>query len=337
MGALERFMLMAPESATSRLMLALTERDVMAFAQLNTRMRYWTYGYIQRTWGFERFLSMYTGRPAYWLALLDGKAAMAYGESVFRFFLRSATPTSPLDIVTTLGRFYALNRALMDDGYKLYHPCQLRSSTHETIGNLIVNAGATFNDWSLDADKSWSSEDHIGHNFKFSRRCGRRTVRVNLHLVRCEPYRHVLGTAITPLTCYMTGYEAVAPFARSTFIDNIGFALRNMRLLGYNFGSRISIRGDFRTRIFKIAKGPPDAYKSYHNVELGARYLGDDKCWTIPRIIDDPMHRIVKRRGASFEVLDWVTMHDEVGTYLHIGSKQKTKPDARDIEETKSV
>ncbi|KAF6747815.1 hypothetical protein DFP72DRAFT_1074901 [Ephemerocybe angulata] len=320
MGPLERFLLSAPDAAVGHLLMTMEVWEIQVLEKLNTRLRYWFYGYGRRTWDFETFLKLYVPRPATLLSLIDGKHAMIYGGAVLRFFLRFGSKKCPLDICTTLAKYYQLNRVLRDDGFRLTHPRTRKTSTsHDLVGDLLRRVGVTHNTWSLAADKSWAAEDHVGYLFQYRKRCRGEYITVNLHLVRCEPYRHVLGGPITPLTCYMTNFEAGAPFARSTFRLSLAFALRNFHLLDIRLGRPYSVESHFRTVSFEIVKGPPNARKTYFTAETGSRRLGDGFTWTIPRKGHDPMLPPAPRQGPAFEALDWNMVCDDLGTYMSIG------------------
>ncbi|KAF6756117.1 hypothetical protein DFP72DRAFT_846884 [Ephemerocybe angulata] len=320
MGHLERFILSAPDAAVNKLMGSMSSWQLPALGKLNTRLRYWYYGYARRMWDFEAFVRRYVPRAATLLALLDGRNAMIYGGAVLRYFLRCPSVECPLDICTTLAAYWRLNRILEDDGYRLVHPLVVTGhSTQEAVGELLQQVGVVSDTWSLAADRSWSAEDHIGHNFQYRRKSKGKYVTINLHLVRCEPYRHVLGGSISPLTCYMTGYEAGAPFARTTFRHGLGFSLRNRRLLSAQDDPEYVIEAPEQTHVIKIIQGPPYSRKTFLSAETGSRRLGDSQCWTIPRVTYDPMRPPTPRQGSAFEVLDFNMVRDDRGTYMSIG------------------
>ncbi|KAF6752415.1 hypothetical protein DFP72DRAFT_1070361 [Ephemerocybe angulata] len=267
---------------------------LVSLSKLNTRLRDWFDWYSTDTWNIEDFVSIYVKNNLTLLSLVDGKDVMMYGE------------------------FYLLHRYLLDEGYDTAkktssNPAVRRSwmqvSMHERVGNLLHDAGAVHDSWSLTADQSWSPEDHIGYKFKFARTLpGRPTQRINLHLIR------------SIYTCYATKERAVAPFARSTFRDGMAFSLRNMRLLSsdvYKFEH--CVRSPGHCWIFKVASGPPIAYNLYTSAEVGVRFMGDRHCWVIPRERKDPLLSSSAYKGPSFEVLDWKLFHDDEGTYLTIG------------------
>ncbi|KAF6744356.1 hypothetical protein DFP72DRAFT_1078731 [Ephemerocybe angulata] len=122
MGSFERFVLTAPDKVVDLAMAAIPAWTLPTLGKLNSRLRFWYYGYARRIWDFELFVRLYVPRAATLLALLDGSNAMIYGEAVLRFLLRCPSAMTPLDICTTLSKCHQLNRLLEDDGFKQDHP-----------------------------------------------------------------------------------------------------------------------------------------------------------------------------------------------------------------------
>ncbi|KAF6742986.1 hypothetical protein DFP72DRAFT_859644 [Ephemerocybe angulata] len=330
MGSFERFLLTAPDKAIDHALMAVPAWMLPVFGRLNTRLRHWYYGYTRRTWDFEQFVNLFVPRAATLLALIDGRNAMIYGIAVLRFLLRCPSTRNPLDICTTLSRYHQLNRVLEDDGFKLIHPHSMPGqSMQDTIGNILQRVGIAHTAWTLAEDRSSVPEEHIGYKFQYRRKCKGEYIVVNLHLIRCEPYRHVLGGCITPLTCYMTGLEAGSPFARTTFRYQLGFALRNHTFRDIGQATVYEVHAPDHTHRFETVLGPPYAFNTHVTAETGCRRFGDDRCWTIPRqeyggtayeaTHPDPMHTPTPRKGQVFEVLDWNMVSDRKGTYLSIG------------------
>ena len=202
----ERFLLTAKDDLIAYLLQFVNVCDVLSLGLLNLRMRHWYDAYRREVWNLVDFVELYVDRPNSLLAMMDGRNAMIYGASVLRFFLRCAIPTEELDICSTLSRFYGINRILMDDGYAIHHTPTgrpWRTSTYNVIRAIlkeIDDVGAR--SWSLAADKSSDPREHLGFKFKYERYDGRR---VNVHLVRCEPHRHVLATGMSEC-CFMGVY-----------------------------------------------------------------------------------------------------------------------------------
>ncbi|KAF6741726.1 hypothetical protein DFP72DRAFT_861615 [Ephemerocybe angulata] len=339
MSPLESFLLRMEDREAASILHHFETADLFVIGKLNSRLRSWLDWYCRSAWNMPKFAALYVKHPLALLSMMDEKTALIYGEAVFRFFLQCPSRDCPLDICTTLARFYQLQRFLQTQGYDLVtrYPrvsptrrAWMQVSMNERVGNIIYQAGATQDSWSSSADQSWSSEEHLGYKFKFTRPSssgGPRTI--NLHLIRCEPYRHVLAASLyrvlietTPtatLTCFMSGDRCVAPFANSAFRRKLAFTLRNRRLFTKDLHETTQvIEGDGRRLRFDIAAGRPLAYRAYQDAEIGSRFWGDNSCWVISRLREDPLGPKSAYKGPSFEVLDWRMLHDEEGTYLVI-------------------
>ncbi|KAF6755976.1 hypothetical protein DFP72DRAFT_895751 [Ephemerocybe angulata] len=334
LSPLETFLLRMSDTEADGIMAHFEIPILLKLSKLNRRLRCWLDWYAYSAWNSLTFASIYVGRPHTLLSLMDGKDAMFYGEAILRFLLRCGDKECPLDVCTTLNKFYLLHRFLLDEGYSLTckgrNPSPVRVawmqvSMHERIGNILHDAGAAHDDWSLTADQSWSPEDHLGYKFRFSKDGpGGGTLSINLHLIRCEPYRHVMGSSLSTLTCYMTRDRCVAPFAESAFVLGHAYSLRNRRLLTDNTSTTeqeiTSARKSWR---FNILTSRQKTKVTIPATEIGARYLGDSSCWVLLRkregCVPDPLVTRESYRGPTFEVMDWKDVEDEEGSFLTIG------------------
>ncbi|TEB28821.1 hypothetical protein FA13DRAFT_1711525 [Coprinellus micaceus] len=321
MGSFESFLLRSSDELVLYFLKHIPVYDALTIGKLNQRMRYFFDAYGRNVWNIEDFVGQYVDRPEALLALLDGKDAMIYGEAVLHFFLRTSQERLSLDICTTLPRFYDIQRRLWADGFRIMPSCLSRKmNSHDLVRLLVRRQFKAESTWFLTGDRSDEAESHIGFKVTYHRICygKRRQITVNLHLIRCEPYRHVLATDLTPLTCYMTYDRAIAPFALSTFRDGLAFVLPNARLHGrIKPGEYMKLSGD--SPDFLAVFGPPHGFQTYPSAEIGRRFMGDRHCWTILRTKGDPMHPVDAVKGPSFEALDWEMLHDKEGTYMNIG------------------
>ncbi|KAJ3548214.1 hypothetical protein NMY22_g1344 [Coprinellus aureogranulatus] len=301
--------------------------DIVKLGQLNTRLRFWYHSYRKRVWDMVKFVRQYINtRPAAFLALMDGNNALIYGEAVLRFFLRcKATPECPLDVCANISKVYYVHRALINDGYSnvsregLFSESMISQLVGKAIGRSSKRDYAS---WFLTGDRSVDPEDHLGFKFRYKKRTT--GAQVNLHFIRCEPYRHVLASPLSPLTCFMMFDRAVSPFARSTFCEFYAFTLQTRRLSRFRdlkVADRWVVKDTSPKREYRFEAifGPPDDIVSYDVAETGSRGLCDKYCWTIFRVNLDPMEPLLPRQWHRFEVIDWRLLHDEGGTYMKIG------------------
>ncbi|KAF5328911.1 hypothetical protein D9611_014255 [Ephemerocybe angulata] len=220
LSALELFLMRMPDDVADSILLYFDAVVLLSLSRLNSRLRAWMDWYSSDAWNIEKFVGLYVRNNLTLLSLIDGKDTMLYGKSMLRFFLRNPSVTCPLDICTTLTKFYHLHRFLLDEGYDTTHKASNNAavrrawrqvSMHERVGNILHDAGAIQDSWSLTADQSWSSEDHIGYKFQLTKTApGRPVLRINLHLIRCEPYRHVLATSLCEYGFFWRGFSTLA-------------------------------------------------------------------------------------------------------------------------------
>ncbi|KAF6765290.1 hypothetical protein DFP72DRAFT_840187 [Ephemerocybe angulata] len=298
MSPLESFLLRMEDREAASILHHFETADLFVIGKLNSRLRSWLDWYCRSAWNMPKFAALYVKHPLALLSMMDEKTALIYGEAVFRFFLQCPSRDCPLDICTTLARFYQLQRFLQTQGYDLVtrYPrvsptrrAWMQVSMNERVGNIIYQAGATQDSWSSSADQSWSSEEHLGYKFKFTRPSssgGPRTI--NLHLIRHFDMLH---------------------------------ERRQMR--GTVRQQRVQKKASFSLS-GTVALFTKDLHETTQLIErikmqrLAPGFGGDNSCWVISRLREDPWAQSPPYKGPSFEVLDWRMLHDEEGTYLVI-------------------
>lgn len=170
--------------------------DVFMLGTLNYRLRHWFSRYRQKTWDFERFARNYVRYPIELFKLCDPRHTLIYGEAVLRFMLRSQPGDTPLEICTDLNNIDAIVHGLCDNNYH----CPLLELHSDEIGRRdriadLVRRTHRLDSmtWYLRADKASCNIDLQGFLFQFNRGIGSSFRTVNVHLIRCEPLRHVLS------------------------------------------------------------------------------------------------------------------------------------------------
>ena len=200
MGPLERFLLRSPNSLVQRLVNHFNLGDLVLLGALNVRLRYWFNSYRRRNWDMTRFLSRYVDRYHGLLSLMDGKRALIYGQAVLKFFLRSDSTVGALDICTTLASFHDISRLLLNDGYERRRKSRRDGEimeSYEVVGDMVREAFREgVQTWSQGADRSVDPKTHFGYRFEYGKYVHGKNLFINIHLVRCEPYRHVLASPI---------------------------------------------------------------------------------------------------------------------------------------------
>lgn len=198
-SAFENFFLRTDDKLIAHVFQHINPGDATKFNRLNSRLCHWYSAQSHRVWDFRVLAGGYVKRPDMLLALMEGSNAMMYGESILRFFLRCRTLSPELDICATLPKFGRICQFLIEDGYQLDMPrSKWNVPIHDKVSGIIRR---TFPEdsqlWSLTADQSDRSSEHIGYVFRFTRTYLYSTRSVKVHLIRCEPYRHVLASTIS--------------------------------------------------------------------------------------------------------------------------------------------
>ena len=306
MQALECFLLRRSEKIVDNFLLYLDPPDLVVLSQLNVRLRYWFYCYRARAWDFVDFARLYVYRPRALLSHIDGKNSMMYGYSILRFLLRCANGFAPLDICANLAKFSVIQEFLEEEGYTCsgLYPDYGWTTVDDKIGALIRRTHNMDSwTWSFSRDRSNRLEDLRGYVFKFGKGFARNRRRINVYLIRCEPYRHVLSSPLSKwlecfsyltvlngdsfsasYTCYMTAFKVVAPFPNSTFRHKKAFALEGQTDPRIAIpGNGVLIQGKGMNHSIEIVRGPPHRYDHFRCAETGLRSYEDGKCWIMMR------------------------------------------------------
>lgn len=199
LSCFESLILRSKPGLATHLMAFIGPADIGKLGLLNTRMRFWYHSYRRKTWDMIKFVRHYVNRPSHFLTLMDGKNALIYGESVLRYFLR-CTPTRQcaLDVCVTVSKVNEVHRVLVNNGYS--HPTRDGMFSRSILSQLVTNTTRRsttrdYSSWFLTGDRSVEPEAHAGFKFRYRNRAT--GMKVNLILVRCEPYRHVLANSIS--------------------------------------------------------------------------------------------------------------------------------------------
>lgn len=209
LGAFELFFLRREKDLVAYLVQHIELVDLFVIGKLNTRLRDWFSAQCQRTWDFVKFARLFVHRPRMLFSMLNLKHTLMYGEGVLQFFLRNASidTTLHLNICTTMEKFSDIQKFLYGEGYIClalqpvleYWPADLY------LGDLIQKRyqrdAVT---WSLNSERSTSHEDLEGIPYSFHKGPLARRRTVTVHLIRCEPHRHVLSQSNSTSDLFVT-------------------------------------------------------------------------------------------------------------------------------------
>ncbi|KAJ3530868.1 hypothetical protein NMY22_g8399 [Coprinellus aureogranulatus] len=323
MTPLERFLLLTDPYLVSYFLHFLDVPDLILLGKVSGKIRRWFNSFTHKMWNFMEFVRLYFHMPHAFLSLCDEKEVLMFGEAVLRFMLRSRTSKCPLDICTNLNRFEDVTNILRREGYHSRSPNVPAEGmeARDRVGDLVRRTYRIDSmTWLATADRASESEDLEAFVSSWARGpIGAQRV-INLHLVRCEPYRHVLSRYITPMTCFMTGMEAVCVFASSIFRHKKAIVLDGKAYGEKNHPRRrLSIDGLHGPHVFDVVLGPPKSFSKVRQAETGVRSIGDKYCWILDRFQPDPTQLVPRKRGRTFEVVDFGMLHDDEGTYMRVG------------------
>lgn len=153
--------------------------------------------YCSRTWDVHAFLSIHFNNICRFFRVMTSTGAIVFGIEVLRFFDRVPTPRTPLDICV---RYEGVTEIVR----------YLRSQNYESLGssantNLLWLETLTLETRRLSAEKLRSSgernagqQDRDSIVLSFHRKEGGgdglpSTSLLNVHVVRCDPYAHLLS------------------------------------------------------------------------------------------------------------------------------------------------
>lgn len=198
LGTFELLLLRGKKELVTYLLHHIEVPDLFVLGKLNTRLRYWFDAYCRHTWDFAKFARLFTHRPRMFLSLFDSRHTVMYGEAVLRFFLRevSAASTLNLEMCSTVEKFPEIQRFLHDEGYMCL---SLRSAVeywpaNVDVGDLVRRRHRKNTmTWGLDSDLSSTKEDLDGFRYSFGKGPTDRRRTIAVHIIRCEPHRHVLS------------------------------------------------------------------------------------------------------------------------------------------------
>ncbi|KAJ7040613.1 hypothetical protein C8F04DRAFT_1253933 [Mycena alexandri] len=276
--------------------------------------------YQAAIWNVPKFLSRWFLRSDRALAMLDSSPVIVCGTSVLQFFDRSTRGAARLDICVGYEGISEVGKFLDKEGY-FFRPGPLPGTRNFASVAMVEAARLPVARLKVYGERSFTQEEHAGHAFRFIRFERRRPSRIIVvHLVRCELHRYILSMHST-LMNFICGTHAVSLFGRSAFIRRKTFVACQERLPC----SDESIRTEMEW-IENYAGGPTPfrvlgvVVEVDEDAEVGTRWVGDSKCWTLPSLpTDGPFATNSEISGPAFDALDWRSGTTRHGSYMRIG------------------
>lgn len=194
LSSFEKFLILVEDRNVVRLALSYWDPlTVIRVGQCNTRTRFAIKFYESEVWDPCDVLRRYLWKVTELLALMESSKAIAFGPSVLRFFDRTICHTSPLDICVGYAGAERLAAYLEGEGYyfrpRSGEPPRFTAAVVDTLAQL------SYVKLTVNGERNSNQHDNDSRVFAFQRAVSgiEDSERVNLHLTRCDPLRHVLS------------------------------------------------------------------------------------------------------------------------------------------------
>ncbi|PPQ97597.1 hypothetical protein CVT26_002396 [Gymnopilus dilepis] len=315
-------------------------QEIFIMASTNKRLANIVQYYVHKRWNVEDFIGKVFSRPGALLELLDCENGVVFGPAVFKFFDRTLNRPSIVDVCIhgrTLEKFL---RLLCEEGFEL---ASYNKKT-EDVAYEISESLSRMHSYKLKSsgERNQSEADRAAWGpYEFSKHINDKSRGIRLHIVRCEPYRHILSLYSTGLMNMIAWKQAISLFPKSTFSYRRSFVSAQDATLAKQSYSRYKTWFD-EYAAFAGIEIIGLTHRRYGHVEIGTRFVSDDSCWIIPMHPDSGnLCRIVftyaatdnivtgsdlgerqpprKLNGLSFEALDWSSGTTRAESYLRIG------------------
>ncbi|PPQ79930.1 hypothetical protein CVT26_004159 [Gymnopilus dilepis] len=289
--------------------------DICKFAFVNKRCRGVARSYISSRWGVTGFLCRFMASVEEFQEFINLDNAVVFGPAVSSFFHRSSERHNTLDICIHVRSTENLASLLQTERYIFLPEPAGADSFEESVVQRLLHTPESQLKSSGERNSSEKDRSSWGP-FEFVKRHPYRKLRV--HVVRCEPYRHILALHSTAMMNFIGWNCAISLFPRSTFGSRRSFVARQDNVPSDGLSTGFKVWFDKFARKNDIAVIDL-THKRYYGVETGARYIGDALSWVIPDGYPDLQSVFHVSNGPSFEVLDWTSGTTRADSYLRIG------------------
>ncbi|PPQ65630.1 hypothetical protein CVT26_000572 [Gymnopilus dilepis] len=294
--------------------------QLAVFSRSSKNVRRLVRFYIAHRWNITGFVHRYFSDANAALELFDNEEAMLFGPSVCQFFHRCKEIKSSVDLCLHVRSAPVLFKFLQEDGYAFTRKSMGGPTFVETLELRLASLPETKLKSSGERNASetdraaWGPFDFVRGHWTYFRR-------VRLHVVRCEPFRHILTMHSTGLMNFIGWKSAVSLFPRSSFVYHRSFVTRQDFLLSDHFPD--SHKKWFATfAVKKRINIVGLSTEQYHDVEVGRRFVGDKLSWIIPKNFSDPDAIIEFPDGPSFDVSEWDSGTTRPESYIRISEPE---------------
>ncbi|PPR00577.1 hypothetical protein CVT26_009852 [Gymnopilus dilepis] len=300
--------------------------QIIRLGKASKQLRRITRFYMSMRWSVDKFTHRYLTKSEEALDLLEREGGLLFGPAVCGFFYRSVDVSCALDVCIHVRSTQSFAKMMNSEEYRFTRMSGGRETFEETVMQRLhdtqeVKLKSSGERNSREADRrAWGPFEFVRGRYQSFRR-------IRVHVVRCEPYRHILTLHSTGLMNIIGWNSAISLFPRSTFVYRRSFISRQECVFsdkfersikkwydGYAAKKSVNIIGMSRRR--------------YRTAETGPRFVGDSLCWMIPArwviesegmCVTDPDSVPIFSGGPRFEVLDWTSGVSRVESYMRIG------------------
>ncbi|PPR04179.1 hypothetical protein CVT26_003819 [Gymnopilus dilepis] len=326
LSQIEKFLLISNHELVKLIFCRLPASVVIVLGKTNRRLQFITRYFMNEIWNLRTFYRQVFYDEAGAAELLASGDVMLYGPLVFRFFDKTMVAhvwdaAEALDVCVHVQALDKLVDFMSREGFFF--------NSHETVSFIgaINKELANIRPWKLKSsgERNASQKDRSAWGpYNFGRLIQRNWYqRVRIHVVRCEPYQHILSLHSTALMHFIAWNRAISIFPRSTFTSRVSFVASQEEVREDKTGRSFQKWFFAYAKTHKIRLVGLD-HRRYERAELGKRYIGDQRSWIIPYVGkgDDAIPKTHTLHGPHFEVLDWTSSTTRADSYIRIGEPE---------------
>ncbi|PPQ74672.1 hypothetical protein CVT26_005517 [Gymnopilus dilepis] len=280
-SSFEQMLFTSATSLTLALLDFIALRELHVLSKLNKRMGFVVRYYTDKKWKVSDFLTHFFDNPLEILQFMEEENAILFGSAVFQFLDRTFGPhCTLLDICIHVESSEKINHIMERAAYKFKNSACVAGTFLTAIKDKIVTTPphklkSSGERNSAESDRSpWGPYDFGGTDQKSK-------LRIRIHVVRCDPFRHITTLQSSALMNYISWNCVVSLFPNSAFIRRRSFVSRQEDLPWRSAPEGLHAWFENYAKKTKI-NIIGITHRRYKEVETGERYVGDKLCWIIP-------------------------------------------------------
>ncbi|PPQ96725.1 hypothetical protein CVT26_010278 [Gymnopilus dilepis] len=265
--------------------------QIIRLGKANKQLRRITRFYMSMRWSVDKFVRRYLTRSEEALDSFEREGALLFGPAVCGFFYRSMDLTCALDVCIHVRSTQLFARTMVSEGYRFTRISGGRETFEETVMQRLhdtqeikLKSSGERNSREVDR-RAWGPFEFVRGRFQSFRR-------IRVHVVRCEPFRHILTLHSTGLMNIIGWNSAISLFPKSTFTYRRSFISRQECVFSDKFERSIKKWYDGYAAK-KLVKIIGMSRRRYRSAEIGPRFVGDSLCWIIPARYEVPLTFVI--------------------------------------------